>query len=133
MDLEELQPRQYTSAWLLRLAAWNPDGQRFLLTFSPHGGANPVMTRLAVGSVCQPPVELPVAERQTILRAEWLDAARFLLWTAPASGIPNRYESGLYFYNLNTGGAPVRIAGVIQDYDRPYGTRQEVVVLPPEP
>lgn len=133
MDIEEMQPRQYTSAWLLRLASWNPDGQRFLLTYSPHGGANPVMARLAVGSICQPPVELQVAERQTIQHATWLDTERFLLWMAPSSGIPNRYESGLYFYNLKTGSAPVRIAGVIQDYDKPYGTRQEVVVLRREP
>lgn len=133
MDVEERQPRQYTSAWALRLAGWNPDGQRFLLTFSPRGGGNPIMTRLAVGSICQPPVELPVAERQTILRATWLDTERFLLWTAPASGIPDRYESGLYFYNLKDGGAPLRIAGVVQDYFRPYGMRQEVVVLPPAP
>ena len=34
---------------------------------------------------------------------------------------------------LKDGGAPLRIAGVVQDYFRPYGMRQEVVVLPPAP
>ncbi|MCX7976422.1 MAG: hypothetical protein N2646_05045 [Bellilinea sp.] len=129
MDLQTLQVRRYTQGWVLRLAGWNPDSRRFLLTSSPFGGPNPIVKRLAIGDICRPPADLAVPPKQTIMETQWLDIQRVLMWTAPEGGIPDRYLAGMYFYNLVRGSEPVRIDDLVQDYFQPYGLRHEYVVL----
>lgn len=129
MDLETLQVRRYTQGWVLRLAGWNPDSRRFLLTSSPFGGPNPIVKRLAVADLCRPPEDLVVPPKQAIMETLWLDTRRVLMWTAPEEGIPDRYLAGMYFYDLSRGSEPVRIDEVVQDYFQPYGLRHEFVIL----
>ena len=129
MDLQEAQPRRYAAGFVLRVNAWSPDNQHFLYTYSPFGGANPVSKRLALGNICQPPRELPVPEDQLIEQAQWLDELRFLAWTVPADGIPDRYNAGLYLYSSTVDGEPVHIVDLVRDYDKPYGMGSQVVVL----
>jgi len=66
---------------------------------------------------------------QMIMETRWLDTERFLMWTAPQSGIPNRYIAGMYLYDLRSGDEPMEIDGLVQDYDQPYGMRREFVLL----
>ena len=129
MDLEQNAQRRYTAGWVLRLPAWNPDSRRFLLTYSPFGGPNPIVKQLALGDVCRPPRELVSVPGQMIMETRWLDTERFLMWTAPQSGIPNRYIAGMYLYDLRSGDEPMEIDGLVQDYDQPYGMRREFVLL----
>jgi hypothetical protein len=129
MDLQEAQPRCYTAGFVLRVNAWSPDNQRFLYTYSPFGGANPVFNRFALGNVCQPPQELPVPDDQLIEQVKWIDDIRFLASTVPADGITTRYNAGLYLYSLTGVGEPVHVVDLVRDYDKPYGMQSQVVVL----
>lgn len=129
LDLDENVQRRYTAAWSLRLSSWNPDSRRFLLTYSTFGGPNPIVNRLALGDICRPPLELVSVPDQVIMGTHWLDTERFLMWTAPKSGISDRYTAGMYFYDLRSGDKPIEIDGLVQNYDQPYGTRIEFVPL----
>jgi hypothetical protein len=127
VDLQELEPRLYAEEFVLRLISWSPDGQRFLYTYSPFGGPNPVRKMLSLGNVCEPPRELIVPEGSLIEETIWLDADRFLAWTVPSDGIPDRYRAGLYLYDLEREAGPVHIDDVVIDLLEPYGSRQVVV------
>lgn len=129
MDLQTQQVRRYTQGWVLRLAGWNPDGRRFLLTSSPFGGPNPIVKRLAVADLCRPPEDLAVPPKQAIMEAQWLDTRRVLMWTVPEDGIPDRYLAGMYLYDIDRANEPVQIDDLVQDYFQPYGLRREYVIL----
>ena len=129
MDVEEGEPHRYIEAYVLRVMGWHADNQRFLYYYSPRGGPNPVTSQLAVGNICQPPQELSEPPNTIVNRAHWLRGDRFLVWTLPADGIPNRWVSGLYLYDLAKGSEPVHIGDLLQNGEDPYGLQDQVVIL----
>jgi hypothetical protein len=129
IDLQQDQPGRYTAEFLLRLIGWSPDGQRFLYSYSPFRGPSPIAERLALGCVCQPPMDLWVPEGEAIGHVRWYDSTRFLAWTLPSEGIPKRYITGLYMYSLAGGRQPTHIDDQLQDRGEPYGMQSQVVVL----
>ncbi len=129
LDLQTLAIRRYAQGWVLRLADWNPDSRRFLLTSSPFGGPNPIVKRLMLGNTCHPPEELAVPPKQIIMETRWLDDQRALMWTAPEDGIPDRYPAGMFLYNLGVGNEPLKIDDLVQDSTQPYGVRRDFVLL----
>lgn len=129
MDLHDLRPSRYAAEFGLRLKGWSPGGQRFLYTYSPTGGPNLDRRMLSLGDVCASPRELPVPAGSIIQETLWFDANRFLAWTLPAEGIPDRYTSGLYLYGLDAENPPVHIDDVVIDESEPYGSQRQLVVL----
>jgi Tol biopolymer transport system component len=129
MDLQSGQSKRYQAQYELRVTGWSPDNQRFLYLYSPVGGPNLVTDHLALGSICQPPQGLPVPEGMLIDHVRWLDPARFLAWTTPASGIPDHYTTGLYLYSLAGEGQPVHIDNQAMDMLAPYGMQAQVLVV----
>jgi hypothetical protein len=135
LDLDQGDAVLYTEEYLLRISQWHPGSQRFLYTFSRFGGANPVRNQLAQGEICQPARVLPVPEKAMIDKVEWVDENRFLAWTLPSGGIPDRYQTQLYLYDLAGEGSPKHIADLLQIAFDPYGAgeiygvQDQVVVL----
>jgi len=131
MDLQVKQPKRYMylSKYVLRNIAWHPDNLRFLLTYGAIGGANLVNDHLALGSICQPPRELPVPTGSIVYQTQWLGANQFLARTVPSDGIGIQYEIGLYLYNLADNSAPVHIDDLVQDFQDPGLNQSQVVVL----
>lgn len=131
MDLESLEIVLYQEQFGLRLSSWNPDSQRFLYTYSSVGGPNLDRKRFSLGSVCQQSQQMPVPAGVIISEVLWLDDGRFLAWTLPEEGIPDRYASGLYLYGLGMEGLPLLIDEIPVHQTEPYGAIRQVVVLEP--
>ncbi len=131
MDLQNLQNSSYAEQYGLRLNSWSPDNQHFLYTYSSMGGPNLDRKMFSLGNICQPSTMLPVPAGLMIDKTQWLDASRFLAWTLPSDGIPDRYTSDLYWYSLDTQVQPVLIDRVGIDIYDPYGSQRQVVVLEP--
>lgn len=129
IDLPELQPKRYVEEFGLRVNSWGPSGLRFLYTYSPTGGPNLDRRMLSLGDVCGPPRQLPVPAGSVIDETRWIDSNRFLAYTLPAAGLPDRYTSGLYLYSLVSTDPPLHIDDLVIDQSLPYGRQHQLIIL----
>jgi hypothetical protein len=129
MDMHNWQPKRYMAQYLLRNLGWSPNNRYFVYSYSHAGGPNPVMDRVSLGDICQPPQPLPAPHPGILNHIRWLDDSRFLAWTLPMSLQDNLSETGLYLYRLDQGSDPLLIDYLVEDYSTGYGTMSQVVVL----